>query len=438
MINWPIIPMVYNDSFTYMEWLGKITYIIENHEERINDCEQNIVDLWAKVNNHEGRIGTLETWRRDTVDPFIVQANFRLDTLETWRTETVDPFIIATNETLENHENRITTAEGDIDSLEGRMDTAEGDIDTLEGWRENTVDPFVVDIGPRVSTAESNIASLINDLTAESSSRRNADNSLDRKINNINTSAVEALNKVNRINIELENIGTVRYFMATATIASDGSGGTNMSFEVPDEDWVTCDARFLLDINGGTEYRVTGNITDTTALATSDNGQSFTFTYDSATLTITINVDSTVIAAADVKRFDFILYKGALTQAAQDQADIEFFDNMDTNADGKVNASDASIVLSYYSDASTGVIPAGYTGKAAWTYWANLKNTEAGTQLINPDAYPDFDGDGKVNANDATALLSYYAWASTTDTTGMTGPQAMREYRTQREAGLTY
>lgn len=106
MINWPIIPMVYNDSFTYMEWLGKLTYVTENHETRIDDCEKNIVDLWAKVNDHETRIGDLEDWRRDTVDPFIVETNFRLGELETWRTETVDPFITATTDTLADHENR--------------------------------------------------------------------------------------------------------------------------------------------------------------------------------------------------------------------------------------------------------------------------------------------------------------------------------------------
>ena len=432
MLNWPIIPMVYNDSFTYMEWLGKLTYIAENHEERIDDCEKNIVDLWTKVNDHETRIGDLETWRRDTVDPFIVETNFRLGELETWRTETVDPFITEARNTLDDHENRITAAEGDIDNLEGRMDTAEGDIDALETWRTNTVDPFVVDIGPRMTTAETNITNLRTDLTAESSARRNADNTLDNKINTVNTTAVEALNKVNRINIELENIGTVRYFMATATLTTSGSD-TVMTTEFPDNDWTTCDVRFLAD---GKEYRVTGTIEDT-ALTVQVNGITFTFAYDDATKIVSITAGSTSWAAADITRFDYVLYKGALTEAAQDQADIDFFDHMDANGDGHVDARDASICLSYYADASTGMIPSQYTGQDAWRYWANLKNTEAGSQIINPDAFPDFNEDGKLNAIDASAILSYYAWAATTDTTGMTGPQAMREYRTQREAGLT-
>ena len=439
MLNWPIIPMVYNDSFTYMEWLGKLTYIAENHEERIDDCEKNIVDLWAKVNDHETRIGDLEDWRRDTVDPFIVQTNFRLGELEDWRTNTVDPFITETRNTLTDHENRIEAAEGDIDILEvWRDEVIDPFVTDITDWKTNTVDPFVTDIGGRMTTAETNITNLRTDLTAESSTRRNADNTLDNKINTVNTTAVEALNKVNRINIELENIGTVRYFMTTATIASDGYGGTNLSFEVPDEDWVTIDVRFLAPgVGGKTEYRVTGTIADTTFIPIMSGGKAFGFTYDNTTKTVTINVDSTSWVAADVVRFDYILYKGALTEAAQDQADIDFYDAMDTNGDGRVDARDASICLSYYADASTGVIPAQYTGQDAWRYWANLKNTEAGSQIINPDAFPDFNEDGKCNAIDASAILSYYAWAATTDTTGMTGPQAMREYRTQREAGLT-
>ena len=260
------------------------------------------------------------------------------------------------------------------------------------------------------------------------------DNTLDNKINTVNTTAVEALNKVNRINIELENIGTVRYFLTTATVNTpSGLNLTNLTFTVPDEDWVTCDVRFLAD---GKEYRVT-LVSGAIDTAVTTDGKSFFLNHNATTHEIMVTVSNTQWVAADILRFDYILYKCALTEAAQDQADIDFYDAMDANGDGKIDARDASTVLSYYADASTGVIPSEYTGQAAWRYWANLKNTEAGSQLINPDAFPDFNEDGRVNAIDASALLSYYAWAATTDTTGMTGPQAMREYRTQREAGLT-
>ena len=427
MINWNTIPMVYNDSFTYMEWLGKLTYIADNHETRIDDCEKNIVDLWAKVNDHETRIGELEDWRRDTVDPFIVETNFRLGELETWRTETVDPFITATTDTLADHENRITAAEGDIDSLEGRMDTAEGDIDALETWRTDTVDPFVVDIGPRMTTAEGEISQTKANLTAESSTRQNADNALSERIGSVETIAKDAYNTAQRIEIVEKNVGTVRYFMDTATVTSDGFGGTNLSVVLPDEDWVTCDVRFLAGSNP-TEYRVTGTISDTTMVPIMSGGKAFGFTYDSSTRTVTVNVDSTVWAATDIKRFDYILYKGALTQAAQDQADIDYFNAMDVDGNGLVDAREASWALAYYADASTSVIPSNLHGKDAWTWWVN--NVHPDSQL-NPDSFPDFNGDGLVDARDASWLLSYYAWLSTTDTSGLTGPQCMKMFRTQ-------
>lgn len=125
MINWTIIPMVYNDSFTYMEWLGKLSYIADNHETRIDDLEKNVTDITETLadheeilSDHEGRITTLENWRRDTVDPFIVDADFRLDTLENWKTNTIEPFMINTANTFLNHNNRITAAEEDIVDLE--------------------------------------------------------------------------------------------------------------------------------------------------------------------------------------------------------------------------------------------------------------------------------------------------------------------------------
>lgn len=424
MINWPIIPMTYNDSFTYMEWLGKLTYIAENHETRIDDCEKNIVDLWAKVNNHEERITDLEDWRRDTVDPFIVETNFRLGELEDWRTNTVDPFITETRNTLEDHENRIEEAENDIDALQDWQDQiVDPFITNITDWKTNTVDPFVTDIGGRMTTAETNITNLRTDLTAESAARKNADETLAQRVGSIETIAKDAYNTAQRIEIVEKNVGTVRYFMDTATVTTVG-GDTTLSVVLPDNDWVTCDVRFLAD---GKEYRVTGTIEDT-ALTVEVNGITFTFAYDDTTRALEVTAGSTTWASTDIVRFDYLLYKGALTQAAQDQADIDYFNAMDVDGNGLVDAREASWALSYYADASTSVIPSNLHGKEAWTWWVN--NVHPDSQL-NPDSFPDFNGDGLVDARDASWILSYYAWLSTTDTSGLTGPQCMKMFRTE-------
>lgn len=457
MINWPIIPMVYNDSFTYMEWLGKLTYIADNHEVRIDDCEKNIIDLWAKVNDHETRITTLEDWREEVVDPFIEYATDKLNDhelriialeddvtdLKDWREGTVDPFITAISDwksgIVDPFISNITTWKDDV---------VDPHITSINNWKTNTVDPFITNtttwknnvVDPHISTIDNwktntvdpFIASTTDELirlganaTAESSARRNADNELSSRITAVTNTASETQAKVNRLEIQMQNVGTVRYFLDTATVASDGAGGTNLSVVLPDEDWVTCDVRFLA---GGTEYRVTGTISDTTLVSTADNGKTFGFTYDSTTRTVTVNVDSTVWAAADIKRFDYILYDGALTQAAQDQADIDFFNKMDANGDGMVDASDASSVLGYYADISTGVIPEGLSGQEAWTWYAQNVKT-----YLDPNAFPDFNGDGRIDASDASSLLGYYAYAATYSGLPLTGPQLMRQYRTEWE-----
>lgn len=78
----------------------------------------------------------------------------------------------------------------------------------------------------------------------------------------------------------------------------------------------------------------------------------------------------------------------------------------DSNKDGMVNASDATEVLKYYSELSTG-----------GNVWANDK-----TKLA------DMDGDGMVDSSDASYILSYYSVASTG---GNITPERFMEYRTK-------
>lgn len=379
MINWNIIPMVYNDSFTYMEWLGKLTYVSENLEVRLDQAEKDIIDLWTKVNDHETRIGELEDWRRDTVDPFIIETNFRLNTLETWKDETVDPF-----------------------------------ISTISNWKDTVVDPFIVDIGPRMTAAEHDIDALREDLTAENSARENEDEALNDRINEVSLVANEASSKVNRIEIQLEDVGKIRYFIEGTISQSTSGGTTTATIILPDEDWGIVDVRGHY---GTTEFRITG-ARNSTQVVSGD----YTYNYDSTTNSISLTINGSIT----LDRLDYILYTAALAPDEQEQRDIDFFNAMDSNGDGKVDASDASAVLKYYTWLSTSGTQA--EGQAAWAEFC-LDNPN-----LDPNAYPDFNGDGKVDARDASNLLGYYSFASTTDTTGLTGPEVMRMYRTQLEA----
>ena len=142
-------------------------------------------------------------------------------------------------------------------------------------------------------------------------------------------------------------------------------------------------------------------------------------------------------ATDTVDRLDYILYTAAIKPGEQNQYDIDFFNKMDTNADGHVNAVDASWTLSFYAWASTlheGDPGYGLVGQELWAFYANKINTEKGTTMLNPQAWPDFNGDNHANAVDASYILGYYAWVSTgprSDST-LTGPELMRIYRDLR------
>lgn len=43
--NWNTVPMTYNDSFTYMQWLGKLTTVANDHEARITNDENSIAAI---------------------------------------------------------------------------------------------------------------------------------------------------------------------------------------------------------------------------------------------------------------------------------------------------------------------------------------------------------------------------------------------------------
>lgn len=397
MINWNIIPAVYNDSFTYMEWLGKLSYIADNHETRIDAAEKEIIDLWSKVNDHETRIGTLETWRRDTVDPFIE----------------------ATTQTLADHERRIGANEEAIGALNTwKNDTVDPFITTITTWKNDTVDPFITQTTADITEIKAN-------AVAEAAARKNADDNLSDKLNETDIVARDTQALANRLSIDIENVGTIRYFLTTPSI-STVSADTVISFNLPDEDWATIDVRFgIVENNSVIEYRITG-LKSETSHQTTVNGVNFTFAYNSTTNSITINVFNKTWIAADVFRFDYILYKAALTLYEQEQRDIAFFNAMDTNHDGYVDASDASNVLAFYTAISTGHIPAIYhTAQEQWNYYCTTIRTD-----LDPTACPDFDGDGYIDATDASQLLNFYAFAST-DGSGMTGPELMKKYRTK-------
>lgn len=74
-------------------------------------------DMYTKITDNRRRIGILETWRTNVVDPFIT-------TITNWKNNVVDPFI--------------------SDITNWRNNTVDPFITTITNWKDNTVDPFIL------------------------------------------------------------------------------------------------------------------------------------------------------------------------------------------------------------------------------------------------------------------------------------------------------
>lgn len=89
MLNWNIIPLFYGPAlpyclFTETEWIGKLAYMINNHDEKINtlvETVDNIVNV--ELPNIKLRLDDLETDVNNIKNTEIPNIKLRLDDIET-------------------------------------------------------------------------------------------------------------------------------------------------------------------------------------------------------------------------------------------------------------------------------------------------------------------------------------------------------------------
>lgn len=75
MLNWNIVPMTFSNRYpnllwTEIEWIGKLAYMIDDHENRITDLTNRVTKLETVTTEFEIRITTLENYNNDVVKPF--------------------------------------------------------------------------------------------------------------------------------------------------------------------------------------------------------------------------------------------------------------------------------------------------------------------------------------------------------------------------------
>ena len=213
----------------------------------------NIDWLLNEVGQYSKRITDLETITADHEE--------RLTTAE----GEIDELQLIT----ESHETRITQAEGDIDALEGRMDTAEGKISDLESSM-GTAQDDISDLKSRMQTAEGDIDSLegrmdtaegeIDAIQLKDSAQDNDIIALDQRVTTLeNESAVIANPGGTGSNLNTISIDNVTY------VIPSGGGGGGGSSVTPNPAGTPTDTLDKVDIDG-TIYGMPITAAEVTAL----------------------------------------------------------------------------------------------------------------------------------------------------------------------------
>ena len=349
MINWNTVPAFYNDSYTYMEWLGKVTAKVEDHEARLTQAEADIDAL----------------------------------------------------------EGRMDTAEADIDALEGRMDMAEADIDALQpvvnelhNWYDNTASDavsYVVTVRQQLTTALTTIIPALQEQTTENTAaiielqRGGAINYQD--ITSTLTSSITA----DRINIS-----------ATYTRLSPAETEIDLALQFTlrynNTNYVFYTRDFVHIPGGSARYNVSPDAAIKYTL-----GVNF---YGGITFSITaVIIGGTAVDLSDVTvqyltRAEVMLVRAKTVAPTSEkeayQASVRIFTDKSIPIDNRT----ATLIQAYYSAAS--VDPS-----LTWAAWATAYNTEhPDAQQLDTTVSPDTNKDGKINAIDASNIMTYYANAS--------------------------
>lgn len=361
-INWNTVPAFYNDSYTYMEWLGKVTAKVENHEERITQAEADIDRLQDDVADIKN--------------------------------------------TLDDHETRIKQAEDDIDALEGRMDTAEGDIDALEG-RMDTAEGDIGALEGRMDDAETAIAAIENTSIPV----------LEEKVaeNTANIIALQRQGKVIYKNIKNDMTVSVanRYVQYTLPTWVKGiQVGVGIYMAVDNTPWSGTGSspymHFRLD-----HLHAQGQYVNAYSYTSNLETYQVVYTVENITtrLRITINsifvngVSHTLSDITSINIWDanIVMYAGETSTPTSEkesyQASVRIFQDKTIPIDNRT----ASLILQYYSAAST-------DPTLTWASWAATYNTgHPDSPQLDTTVSPDTNKDGKIDAIDASNIMAYYA-----------------------------
>lgn len=346
MINWNTVPAFYNDSYTYMEWLGKVTAKVEDHETRLIQAEADIDQLQEDM--------------------------------------------AAVKTTLENHEGRISANEAAIAALQPV-------VNELYTWYDDTAKDaveYVTTVRQQLTTALTTTIPALQEQTTE------------------NTAAIIELQRGGAINYQditstltSSTTGTRINISATYTRLSPAETEIDLalhfSLRYNNTTYTFYTRDFVHIPGGGARYNVSPDAAIKYTLGVNFSG-GITFSITDFIVGGTA-VDLSDVTVYSISRAEVMLIRAKIVTPTSEkeafQASVKIFTDKTIPLDNRT----ASIIMQYYSAAST-------DPSLTWAAWAAAYNTEhpEGLQL-DTTVEPDTNKDGKINAVDATNVMTYYS-----------------------------
>lgn len=346
MINWNTVPAFYNDSYTYMEWLGKVTAKVEDHETRLTLAEAEIDALQEDM--------------------------------------------AAVKSTLENHEGRISANEAAIAALQPV-------VNELYTWYDDTAKDaveYVVTVRQQLTTALTTTIPALQEQTTE------------------NTAAIIELQRGGAINYQditstltSSTTGTRINISASYTRLSPAETEIDLALQFTlrynNTNYIFYTRDFVHIPGGSARYNVSPDAAIKYTLGVNFSG-GITFSITDFIVGGTA-VDLSDVTVQYLSRAEVMLIRAKTVTPTSEkeayQASVKIFTDKTIPLDNRT----ASIIMQYYGAAST-------DPSLTWAAWAAAYNTEhpEGLQL-DTTVEPDTNKDGKINAVDATNVMTYYS-----------------------------
>ena len=370
IINWNSVPMTYNDSWTYLEMLGKCVTQIQINANKI---EQNRV----AIQGHENRLKHLETDVIPVIDERLHTIEANMVTKSRLNTAIAD----ATNEIKDWADGKFLTST-DLQNY------------ATKDWCESN---FLASGALDSYYTKNATNALLNGYVDK--------NTYNEQINSIITD-------INSIILGQQTAGSAKYRAIDLTDSTQASISDNVAtLTIPDSNYTAVVVNVSYTVQDASNT-YTKNASVWAKRSTTGNdfvlysmalGGALTVQDANGTITVTVAKPS----GTEIITFTgagVVVYTAAVEPTPTDKQTL--FRKADADGNGMIDARDASTILAYVAALSTGQAEGGDEGFRAWCM-ANNITTGDGLYI-----FPDANLDGRVNSIDASYVLTFYSEAS--------------------------